>query len=124
MCGWGEIMAVTSEGLALEAGVELITPTEAARLPGTPRNSAGDEAPVPRPELAHQSTQHRVLIGRPRALHFSLATTNIPTNLSICESHGLDIISNTDPGVGDAIGGGRAGALLFFDHGGFEFGTY
>ncbi|PON90194.1 hypothetical protein TorRG33x02_140440, partial [Trema orientale] len=57
------------KGLALDGGVELITPSEAARLAGSAGDSSGDQAPIPRTELTHQSAQNGIFFWRPRPLH-------------------------------------------------------
>ncbi|KAK3024665.1 hypothetical protein RJ639_044281 [Escallonia herrerae] len=54
-----------SKRLALESGVQLIEPPEAARLARTPRDSSGDQSPIPRPVAQHELTQHLVLFGSP-----------------------------------------------------------
>lgn len=94
-------MEITGEGLALEAGVKLITPSEAARLARAAGDSAGDQAPISGPELLHQSTQHRVLLRRPRPLHFPPPAHG----LAVSESRRL----------------AAAFVVLFFAHGGFAF---
>ena len=75
-------MAVgTSEGLAFDGGVELITPPETARLAGPPRNSSGDQAPIPRPELAHDLAQYCVFFRRPRSPN-SITTVTVYTAIN------------------------------------------
>lgn len=63
-------MKQTSKGFALDRGIELITPPEAARLAGSAGDSASNEGPIPGAELAHEPTQYGVLLERPWALHF------------------------------------------------------
>lgn len=56
----------TCEGLAFDAGVELVAPAQAARLAGAARDAARDEAPVASAEFVHQAVQDDVLLRRPR----------------------------------------------------------
>lgn len=68
---------VTSKWLALDERVELITPPQAARFSRPTGYPSGDEAPIPRAELAHEPAQYRVLLGRPRPLHPAAATAAV-----------------------------------------------
>lgn len=68
---------VTSKWLALDERVELITPPQAARFSRPTGYPSGDEAPIPRAELAHEPAQYRVFLGRPRPLHLAAATAAV-----------------------------------------------
>ena len=98
-------MAITGKGLALETGVKLITPSKAARLAGAAGDSAGDQAPISGPELPHKTTQHGVLLRRPRSLHFPPPAPAPSHALAVSQSGRLS----------------AAFGVLFFAHGGFTF---
>lgn len=77
----------TSKGSALDVRVELIAPAEAAGLPGTTGDSPRDQAPIPRPKLAHQPAQDHVLLRRPRPLHAVLHRAPTPAARRPFEHH-------------------------------------
>lgn len=77
-----------SEGLALDLGVELVTPAEAAGLAGAPGYPARYQRPVPRPEFLHQIAQQRVLIRGPGPLHPLLHRR--PRGVTHCDLAGDD----------------------------------
>lgn len=69
--GLGGVL-ITRKGLALKDWVELIKPPETARLAAPSGNSAGDQGPIPGPELTHQPTQDSVFFLRPNPSHSAL----------------------------------------------------
>lgn len=67
--GKGQQKRITGKRLAFDGGIQLITPSEPARLPGSAGDSAGNQAPISGPELAHQAAENGVFLRRPRPFH-------------------------------------------------------
>ena len=79
---------VTCKRLPIDARIELVTPSEAARFTGAPRDASGNKAPIPGPKLIHQFAKNHVFFRRPWSLypflvHYSFHThkTLIPPPL-------------------------------------------
>ena len=51
----GRVSSEIGAGFALDCGIELVAPPEPARLAGSSADSARNEAPISRAELAHQT---------------------------------------------------------------------